>query len=291
MPTLKGVSLMALKFSVSADEHSVIETDATKALYKKVDDLNHPNNGQFILDVIGGESSQSVAGLKSALESEKTNTRTLQVKIEAADQKMKGFDGIDPLEFKSLKEFKEASGEDEKKFETRMNSMKEQMNTDHVKALGEKDVKNDFLTKQLKGIMVDGVAAKELAEQEGSVELLLPHILAKTQVIESDNGETFHVRVLNDNGEARVNGSGDYLTIKDLVTEMKGQDIFAPAFKGTGASGGGKGSEGSVSNDIGSGKENRATMSVDQKAKYISDHGEEAYLALPFINKEVAAKI
>jgi hypothetical protein len=47
------------------------------------------------------------------------------------------------------------------------------------------------------------------------------------------------VRVVGKAGTPRMNANGEFLGIKDLVSEMKESDIFARAFEGSGTSGGG----------------------------------------------------
>jgi len=59
-----------------------------------------------------------------------------------------------------------------------------------------------------------------------------------------DSGELV-TRVVDQAGNPRVNGKGEYLSIKDLVSEMRESEVFGRAFEpsgttGSGSQGGGK---------------------------------------------------
>ena len=83
-----------------------------------------------------------------------------------------------------------------------------------------------------------------IAAAKGSSALLLPHVRASVKVIE-DNGD-FKVQVVDTAGNPRVNGKGEFLTIADLVSEMRQSDIFGRAFEATGTTGSGAASSGTI---------------------------------------------
>ena len=87
--------------------------------------------------------------------------------------------------------------------------------------------------------MIGEAATAALAKHKGSVDLLLPHVRNRAEVIREDNGE-YTVRIKDDAGSHRMDGSGGWMGIDGLVAEMKTQDSFARAFEsevpaGTGA--------------------------------------------------------
>ena len=67
-----------------------------------------------------------------------------------------------------------------------------------------------------------------MAAAEGSTELLMPHVQAKVKVIEEDGD--FAVRIVDATGNPRVDGKGNFLSITDLVSEMRQNPIYAPGF-------------------------------------------------------------
>jgi hypothetical protein len=87
--------------------------------------------------------------------------------------------------------------------------------------------------------LIDSAALSELAKVSDSPKLLLPHIRGRMKVVEHD-GE-FHARIVDDSGNIRVGkGQGSSpMTLSELIEEMKSDKEFAPAFRGTGSSGGG----------------------------------------------------
>ena len=60
---------------------------------------------------------------------------------------------------------------------------------------------------------------------------------AKVKVIEE--GGDYAVRVVDPSGNPRVNAQGEFLSIADLVSEMRQSDTFAPCFKAPSTTGGG----------------------------------------------------
>lgn len=78
--------------------------------------------------------------------------------------------------------------------------------------------------------LISDAATRALAESKGSVDLLLPHVQSRCKVVRSEDGG-YAVQVRDDQGDARFNSSGGFMTVKDLVGEMKTQDSFSRAFE------------------------------------------------------------
>ncbi|KKL28953.1 hypothetical protein LCGC14_2370000, partial [marine sediment metagenome] len=86
--------------------------------------------------------------------------------------------------------------------------------------------------------LVRADATKAIADADGDVDLLLPHVTGRLRVVENDDG--YFARVVDVAGQLLLEDakSGTPMTIDTLVTgEMK--EKFPSAFKGTGATGGG----------------------------------------------------
>jgi hypothetical protein len=80
----------------------------------------------------------------------------------------------------------------------------------------------------LERYLIGQAGTEAIAKAKGSVDLLLP-ILSKHARVAQD-GDDYVVRVVDDGGENRLNGSGGFMTVSDLVTEMKADANFGRAF-------------------------------------------------------------
>lgn len=87
----------------------------------------------------------------------------------------------------------------------------------------------------LERYLVGEAAGAAIADAKGSRELLLP--IVKNQVRVIPDGEDFVVRVVDSDGDVRSNGAGGWMGIKELVAEMKLNDIYARAFESESPSG------------------------------------------------------
>lgn len=217
---------MPLPFAVDA-----IDTipEAQRALYKE-------SNGKFVLDVDGYEDP---VGLKSALDKERKRASDAEKQAKAWAQMGKTPDEIQALvdaAARSEQERLDKSGE--------WGKLKQQMADQHKAELGKKDERIQTLTKSLERRLIDADATAAIAAAKGVPVLLLPHVRAQVKVIE-DNGD-FLVQVIDKAGNPRVNSKGEFLSIADLVSEMRQSELFSRAFEASGASGGGASSSGRV---------------------------------------------
>lgn len=94
---------------------------------------------------------------------------------------------------------------------------------------------------------IDAIASQNIAQEKGSVPLLLPHLRARLKVV-SDAGKRI-LQVIEENGTPRRQENGSAFSVKDLVSEMKACPSFSRAFEGPEISGGGMtGSAGGTTN-------------------------------------------
>jgi hypothetical protein len=178
-----------------------------------------------------------------------------------------------PTMLKDLEELRKVSGKDEEK----INAIKQQLIEANKKELDKMTAKEKRLTAALERAMIDAEATAALAAEKGSVELLLPHVKSCVRLVATDDG--FRVAVVDASGNERLTGTnGEPMTIKQLVAEMKSKEQFGRAFEGSGASG--SGMHGGSSS--GGAAKQRSKMSVEEKSKFIAEHGQAAYLALPY---------
>lgn len=261
---------MSLKAIIDAVEGL---PDGVKEHYTKRDD------GKFVLSVdpVDGFALEDVTGLKTALGKERTTRERLErdvVKFKDMDPD-KAREALAKLEeFTSIDPAKEA----DKIANTKFEAAKAQLLEKHTGEVKARDERIGHLIKSVESLLIDAAAASALAEAKGSVELLLPHVRAHTRVKEADG--KFTVEVVDKDGNARIaDAKGGLMDIKGLVAEMRASETFGRAFEGSGNTGSGK-QPGSGSGGTGTAKP-RGKMSLEEKADFIAQHGQEAYQALP----------
>jgi hypothetical protein len=210
---------MPLPFTVEALDKI---PEAQRSLYTKTD-------SGFRLDVDGYEEP---VALKSALDKERANARDAVAQAKA----WKAL-GKTPEEIQALVEAAAQAERDKLTKAGDFDKLRQQMNDAHTAELDKERGTSKAMRVQLEKYLVDAAAATALAAAKGNAELLLPHVKARVKVIE-ENGE-FAVRVVDAGGNPRVNGKGEFLSMTDLVDEMRQSDVYAPAFLAPAASGGG----------------------------------------------------
>jgi hypothetical protein len=210
---------MALDLEITALD-SVPE--AVRALYV-------PHGDKFRLDVQGIEDT---SGLKSALEKERTTAREL-------DKQTKQWKslGKTPDEISALIAAQAQAESDKLAKAGEWDKLRAQMNEKHAQDIAVVTDKVAAKDKALAKYLVDSAAVSAIAAAKGAHELLLPHVRNAVKVIE-ENGD-YTVRVVDAAGNPRVDGKGAYLSITDLVSEMRQSPVYGRAFESSGATGGG----------------------------------------------------
>ncbi len=124
---------------------------------------------------------------------------------------------------------------------------KDKINVEEVKAaiaaeyepkIKAKDDEIAAMTASLSEHLIDGDAARALAEHKGNVTVLMPHIKNATKVIKTDEGKYVAV-VVKPDGSPRVGADGGYVPVSKLVEELKANKDFAGNFAGNQNTGGG----------------------------------------------------
>ena len=114
---------------------------------------------------------------------------------------------------------------------------KKAMGEGHSQELAKRDQRNQGLQTQLYKLLVENAATSAIAEAKGIPKLLMPFVQSQVNVIEED-GE-FKVQVIDDKKEVRYGMTGAPMTIKELVTEMKGMEEYGRLFESEERGGGG----------------------------------------------------
>ncbi len=171
-------------------------------------------DGKVVLDLVPGAD---VVGLKKRNAELLTEVKTLTTK----------FDGVDPEEYKQLKE---TGGKLAQDLDARLK----------VAAETEASLKSkaEQLETRLKLNAKRAEITRALAATGGSVALLEPVVMQLVDVEEA-NGD-YHVVVRNADGTLRYkDGQGNRFGVTDLLQELKSRDEYKPAFSVTPPSGGG----------------------------------------------------
>ncbi len=270
-------------------------TMALKAIVTKLDDVAEALRGEykpfklkgsdgkesdaFVLDVVAeaGYELDNVGSLKNALGAERTakaNLEKLVVKFKDLDPD-KAREALTRLEeLEKIDPTKEA----DKIANTKFEAAKTQLLAKHTEDMNAEKTKSTKLRTKIDSLLVDSVAKSAIAEEKGSIELLLPHIQRATRVVE--DGEDFKVEVIGKDGNVRIGDSkGQPMTIEELVAEMKASDTFGRAFEGDGTTGGGK-RPGTHDGGKPTGLK-RSTMTAVEKKTYLDKHGQAEFLKLP----------
>lgn len=198
-----------------------------RSLYSEAD-------GKFRLAVDGIEDT---AGLKSALQKEREAARNAEKQAKAWMAL-----GKTPEEIAALVDAQRKADEDRALKGGEFDKLKAQMVEQHKTELAKKDTTVAAMRGHLERFLVDAQATTAISELKGVPALLLPHVKAAVKVV--DDGDAFAVRVVDANGNPRVNGKGEFLSIRDLVDEMRQNEVFGRAFEPTGATGSGAGGSG-----------------------------------------------
>lgn len=175
-----------------------------------------------------------VSGLTSALDKERKANKSFKELV--GKWTGLGFESPDAVSAK-IAELQEAAtkGADGK---ANFDKLKANLEEGHKKVIEAKDGELKTMRGTLEKYLVQNEAIQAITEEKGVPVLLLPHIMSSVKVLE-DKGE-FVVRVVDSEGDPRGDGKGGFMTIKDLVKEMKGSKDFGRAFESSGTNGGGK---------------------------------------------------
>lgn len=231
--------------------------------------LYEPDGDKFRLKVEGVEDT---GGLKNALSAERRRAADLEKQTKAWKNL-----GKTPEEIAELVEAAEQKAQTEAERKGEWDKLRVQMNDKHALDLKAKDEKISAYQKRLNAELVDARATAAIAAQKGVPDLLLPHVQRQVKV-----DEDFNVIVVDAKGDPRVNGKGEPLSITDLISEMKENEVYGRAFEGSGHSGSGtRPNNGGGGTPPGQAKSKADLKDRSKRAAFVDAHGHDAYFALP----------
>jgi hypothetical protein len=206
-----------------------LEITALDSVPEAVRALYIPHGDKFRLDVQGIEDT---SGLKSALEKERTTAREL----DKQSKQWKAL-GKTPEDIAALIAAQDKAEADRLAQAGEWDKLRAQQNELHAKALAEVAEKVAAKDKAISKNVVDAQAIAAIAAGKGNTDLLMPFVRSALKAVEVDGD--YAVRVVNDKGEPRVNATGAFLSVSDLVAEMRSDTKYGPLFQASGANGGG----------------------------------------------------
>lgn len=158
----------------------------------------------------------------------------------AAKKKLAEYEGVDPVEFKALKEAAIEADRKKAAAEGDFKSLEKQLIERHATELGAKDTRIGKLNKALEKRLIDAKLAEALAKHEAEPTMLkLLQLEGRQYVRVRETEDDFEEYVVDAKGNPLIaDGKATPMTVDDLVAQnLKTQ--YPGAFKGTGSSGGG----------------------------------------------------
>lgn len=153
------------------------------------------------------------------------------------------------------------------------------MQSQHEKDLGAFKEKEAKLRGQLERTMIRDQATQAIATHKGIVPLLLPHVQAQMTLVETENGDLLP-RVVDAQGNVRLNGHGNPMTVAELVEEMKANADFKTAFVAEVPSGGDQSRRGSPTAP-GKWPTKRSDFTPQQKVEFLRENDFTDFMKLP----------
>ena len=186
---------------------------------------------------------------------------------------LKRLKDIDPDEYQTLKQQAAETEAARLKKSGEFDTLKAQLVTAHQKEIAARDQRELTMKSALEQHLIDSEATRSITEAKGSSRLLLPHV--KSMVRVEEDGGRYVTRVVDPlTGSPRVKADGAYMSINELVAEMKADiTVYGRAFEPSSNSGSGSqqsnGSGGTKTMPLSQFNE----LSPQDRSKYMSSGG------------------
>ena len=233
------MALLAILAKIAFDGLS----DAMKKEYKDLGDGTYELQVEPVTIESGGKKKtyalEDVAGLKSALQKERTDKEALMAKA-------KDFEGFDPKEVREMKERLSKLSDDpttDEKVKVKFDSLQKQLNEKHANERKALEDSLAGLERENTVLLVDNALNQALGKHkliEGGAELILPHLKSQVKIVKGSDGKR-SARVIDlATGQERVSLRKDNtgpMDIEELVELTSKSKIGKAVFAGSGASG------------------------------------------------------
>jgi hypothetical protein len=170
----------------------------------------------------------AITGLGGALRNERKTSGELKGKkdVNAVLQEALGFDSVETAKAK----FDELNGLVATASKVDPAKIQADIEKRFNGQMAEKDTELESMRGTLKTYLVDNSAVTALATAKGNSKLMLPLIREQVDVVkDGENG--YVVRVKDGAGDYRGNGKGGFMSVEELVNEMKASKDYAGAFE------------------------------------------------------------
>ena len=264
---------MALKGKILKTEFDALG-DPLKAEYKPLKD----KQGQPVKSAEGVElyaldapdmlHNDDVTALRSALENERQTSNQRQERITSLETQTN-------QQASQIEALKQKKGNEGGLSDAEKQQLLQAHSTEKEKLIKDAERYRQSLDQVMRREQLRSVILKA----KGVPELLLPALEGRTKLEENSDG-SFRVVVLNEQGAPAIgDAQGNPKTLEQLVEEVKANPVYGRAFEPSNAGGGGTppnqpGGATTIS------KRSDLKTPAD-KAKYIGEHGHEAYVELP----------
>lgn len=216
------------------------EVESLDAVPEQFRPLYAEADGKYKLNDTHKGVAEAVVGLNRSLKASRAEAKAMKAaKVDLSE--LADF-GDDPATIAASVKAKieELNGQlaNGDKAKVNIDKIKEDLAKAHSKDLEKISKRSDALQGQLYGLLVENAATAAISELKGVPELLMPFVKTQVNVLEED-GE-FRVFVVDAQGDRRYSGvTGQPMSIKELVAEMKANEKFGRLFESDQQQGGG----------------------------------------------------
>lgn len=211
---------MPVKLKTVVDDISAVP-EAYRPQYKA-------DGGKYVLQEIDIPDPVDVDGLVKKRDELLREKKALEAR----------YAGIDPDEYQRLLKQKEQDNRAKLENKGAWEALEQQLKDRHEAEIKNREERIGSLTHALEESLIDAEASAAIATARGSAALLLPHVKKQVKVFEEDG--RFVAKVVDSNGNPRIgDAKGSPMTIKQLIEEMKFNEIFGRAFEASYARGSG----------------------------------------------------
>lgn len=258
-----------------------------KSTYSKKEDIPEhlrefyeEKDGKWVLD--HDIEIPNTASLKSDLAGERRRRQELEAKVKRWEDIGKSEEEIAEL----IAKHKERE-EDDLASKGKWDQLKQQLVETHNAETAKLRKKIDDQAKEIGSLqgsindmLVDSNANAAIAEHSGDPELLMPFVRKRLRITEVEGKKK--IEVLGEDGNIKLNGKGEQITVSELVAEMRGNERFGKLFKASGSSGGGSPPGGGGGGNASHQYKRRSDFKTEkERAEFIDNVGLEEYQKLP----------
>jgi len=184
-------------------------------------------DGGFVINPAVKPLTDAVAGLNGALAKARKEAKGRKVITPEEVLEPTGFKSVEEISstIDTLKEQLEKASEGK----VDPQKIKAELQKTFDLELQKKDQSLETMAGSLHRYLVEREAVQAISQQKGVTDLLLPHIKSQAKVIQE--GDDFVVRIVDADGDARGDGKGGFMSVADLVVELKAHPSFGRAFE------------------------------------------------------------